>query len=43
MEMALGRRKAAAGKQERGYYARNIYMTTPTVRAGGTIDLRFDA
>lgn len=25
-----------------GYYTRNIYMTDP-VRAGGTIDLRFDA
>lgn len=49
VEMALGRRKARGEEKEeveeqgRGYYARNIYMTSPAVRAGGTIDLRFDA
>lgn len=41
--MALGRRKAAAEGTKGEYYARNIYMTIPTVRAGGTIDLWFDA
>lgn len=29
VEMALGCRKAAAAAGTRGYYARNIYMTTP--------------